>query len=286
MGPSALDLSLGVTTDENAPIQLGAFVYGDISDVIGYRVGGWLVTGSGDSHGFLADAYLDFKAPRVYVAGGQKFVVFGPAGGVLVSPGIRGGELKLDLPGVDLQVVTGRTQFTPVSGAGPRFTPSQLFPEGTVRPKEDMTAARAEFRLATAAGLIPVKAGVNLLDTLSDTGWSGDLEFPIFSMASLFGEYARFRGVDAWAAGLSLRDLRKAFRTERPTTAVIFYRQIPSDYAPAVVGASQYFPAQRGLAGGLYHELSSRGEAKTAVGVFADKNDAILTFFRHQPLNY
>ena len=56
-----------------------------------------LVTGSGDSKSFLADAYLDYTRDKVYLAVGQKFVAFGPAWGLLVSPGLRGGEVKVEL---------------------------------------------------------------------------------------------------------------------------------------------------------------------------------------------
>ena len=281
VAPSALDASFGLSTDDAGPIQLSAFVQGGISEVVGYRLGGWLVTGSGDTHSFLADAYLDFKGPKFYLAGGQKFVPFGPAGGVLVSPGIRGGEAKFDLPWLTLQVITGRTQFTPVSGGGPRFTPSPLFPSGAVRPKEDMTGARAQFTLTPAKSILPVKVGVNLLDVLHRTGLSGDGEFSLLPNLKAFAEYARFRGVSAWAAGFSVTGLGKAFGTDRYTSAVVFYRRIPDDYAPAVVGASQYFPGQRGLAAGLYHELNP---GRTGVGLFADNENAILTLFKHFPL--
>jgi len=281
VAPAALDLSLGVSTADSAPFQASAFVSGGLTDVVGYRIGGWLVTGSGDTHSFLADAYLDFKGPRFYVAAGQKFVPFGPAGGVLVSPGIRGAEAKLDLPGVAVQVTTGRTEFTPVTGGGPRFTPSPLFPAGAVRPEEDMTAARAELALTPLNRVIPVKVGVNLLDTLDDIGWSGDGEFTFLPALKGFVEFARFRSVSAWAAGVQLTDLRKAFGTKRATSGVLFYRRIPDDYAPAVVGATQYFPGQRGLAAGVYHELKP---GRTGVGLFADEEDAILTLFKHFPL--
>ena len=277
--PPALDLTLGVSTDDTAPIQTSAHLSGSLTDLVGYRIGGWLTTGSGDSHGFLGDAYLDFKGPGIYAAGGQKFVVFGPAGGVLVSPGIRGGELKVDLSRVRLQVISGRTEFTPVTGGGPRISPG--FPLGTVRPEEDMTAARVEFTLTPLTALLPLRVGVNFLDTLDEEGFSGDAELPLLPKVTAFGEYARFDSVGAWAAGVRFNDLRKVFGTSRATSAMLLVRDIPDGYAPAAVGATQYFPNQDGLAGGIYHELRPAG---MGIGIWGDDEDAIITLFKHVPL--
>jgi len=55
---------------------------------------------------------------------------------------------------------------------------------------------------------------------------------------------------------------------------------VPVDFVPAAAGATAYFENMSGWAGGLYQELSARH----AVGIFADRNDAILTLFGHVPL--
>lgn len=279
--PSALDVTLGVSSDDAGPIQMSASLSGGMMDEVGYKIGGWLVTGSGDSKSFLADAYLDYTRDEVYLAVGQKFVAFGPAWGLLVSPGLRGGEVKVELPRTTLQVISGRTEFTPVTGEGPRWTPSPLFPVGSVRPEEDLTAARVEFDLSPPFRALPLQVGVNGLRTIGETGVSGDLEIGLSRKLTLFGESAHFDGVHAWAAGLTLNELGPVFGTTRATSGVLIYRDVPDDYAPAVVGATAYFPAQQGLAGGIYHELVP---ARTALGVFADSENATLTLFRHIPL--
>jgi hypothetical protein len=279
--PQALDLTFGVTTDDVGRYQMSAFLSGGLTEMVGYKIGGWLVAGSGDTETFLADAYLDYKRGNFYLAGGQKFVAFGPAGGLLVSPGIRGGEARWELPRTTFQVITGRTEFTPVTGGGPRWTPSPVFPPGAVQANEEMTAARVQFDLSSPGRLLPLQVGVNGLRTLGETGFSGDAKIGLSRGLNLYGESAHFDGVHAWVVGVAFTELGRVFGTTRPTSGVLFYQDTPSDYAPAVVGATAYFPAQQGFAGGIYHELSP---GRTGIGVFADSRDASLTLFRHIPL--
>ncbi len=279
--PQALDITFGVTTDEVGRFQTSASLSGGLTEAVGYKIGGWLVAGSGDTKTFLADAYLDFKQEKFYLAVGQKFVAFGPAGGLLVSPGILGGEASLQLPRATFQLVTGTTQFTPVTGGGPRWTPSPIYPPGTVQSEEEMTAARVQFDLSSSSRPLPLKVGVNGLRILGETGLSGDAELGLSRGMKLYGESAHFDDVRAWVVGVALTELGPLFGTTRPTSAVLFYLDVPGDYAPAVAGATAYFPAQKGLAGGIYHELKT---GRTGIGFFADSRDASLTLFRHIPL--
>jgi len=55
---------------------------------------------------------------------------------------------------------------------------------------------------------------------------------------------------------------------------------VPIGFVPAMVGATQYFEGQEGLAGGVYHQFNAR----YGLGLYADEDNAILTLFGNVPL--
>jgi hypothetical protein len=272
--PSALSYSIGVSSDETAKIQTGAFLSGPLNESFGAKIGGWWITGGSDSRAFLGDAYIDYHNKQLYLAGGRKFVPFGPAG-VLVSPGIAGGEAQVHLDRVNLQVITGTLAFTPVTG-GTRFTFA-----GNRSPADDhVTAGRAAFLVTEPSAAVPVTLGVNTLRLLDDTGWSGDVSIDANKWLNLFGESASFKDEHAHVYGVRLSNQKLVKDPSRYTMVVLYHRRIPVGFLPAAVGATQYFEDQKGLAGGMYHQF----DARYGVGIYADNKNAIVTLFGYVPL--
>jgi hypothetical protein len=271
--PSALSYTIGLSSDESARIQTSAFLSGPLGGGFGAKIGGWWVTGGDDNRAFVADAYLDYQRQPLYLAAGRKFVPFGPAG-VLVSPGVAGGELQLNYDRASVQVLTGTLAFTPVTG-GTRFT----FAGSRSPADENVSAGRVAVRLGEAPAL-PVTVGLNILGLLEDTGTSGDISIEAAQGLTLFGEAASFGDVDAHAYGIRYSDQYRQEDPSKVTILALYYRKVPIGFLPAAVGATQYFEDQTGWAGGLYHQLSPR----QAWGLYADENDVILTLFGYLPL--
>jgi len=272
--PAAFDYTIGVTTEERSGIQLSGLLSGPISPEMSLKVGGWWVTRSSNNRAFVGDAYVDYTKAPLYLAVGRKYVPFGPAG-VLVSPGISGGEAKLTYERVQIQAITGGLAFTPLTG-GTRFTYS-----GNRAPSdENLTAGRVQIILTESGSDTPVVLGVNMLDILDDTGRSADISIAANKWLTLYGESAEYADVDASAYGIRISNEKTLTPPRLPTIAQFYHRKIPVGFVPAAVGASGYFENLNGWAGGLYQVLPHN----YAVGLFADKENAILTLFGHVDL--
>jgi len=272
--PSALSYTVGVSTDDSARVQTSAFVYGPLDGGFGAKVGGWWVTGGSDNRAFLGDTYLDYQKGPVYLAGGRKFVPFGPAG-ILVSPGIYGGEARLECDRVTVQAISGSLAFTSVTG-GTRFT----FAGSSSPADQHVAAARVAVQFTQPNSETPVTIGGNVLHLLDKSGRSGDVSIGANECVSFFGEAAQFAGVHASAYGVRWSNQKTQRDPSRFTLAVLYHRRVPVGFEPAAVGATQYFEDQTGWAGGIYHQFQPR----RAVGLYADKDNAILTLFGYVPL--
>jgi len=272
--PSALNYSVGLSTDETARGQVSAFLSGPINESFGAKIGGSWITAGSDNRAFVADAYLDYREGPLYLAAGRKFVPFGPAG-VLVSPGISGGEAQLNYDRVSIQAIAGTLAFTPVTG-GTRFT----FAGNRSPADEDITAGRIAFRLTESGAPAPVTVGVNALDLLDETGWSGDISIDANRWLNLFGESAEFDDISANVYGVRLSNQKSREDPSRYTMVVFYHRRIPVGFVPAQVGATQYFEDQTGWVAGLYHQFGP----EYGLGLYADDEDAIISLFGYVPL--
>lgn len=271
--PSLFRYTLSLSSDETARYQTSASLSGPIAENMSAKVEGWWIGGEGDDRAFVGDAYLDFKRNPVYLAGGRKYTVFGPAG-VLVSPGIFGGEVKFDTDGWTLQALAGTLQFTPGTGTT-RFN----FTGARAPSDESITAVRVARVLTPVGAAVPVKIGVNWVDVVDDTGTSVDAEIGALRWLTLYGEAADYDDANANLYGVRLSDA--GMREDgRAWILVYYHRDIDVGFVPAAVGASSYFEGQSGWAGGLYYQMNSRN----AIGVFSDDQDAILTWFGTIPL--
>lgn len=272
--PSAFRYSAGVSTDETARLQLYAALDGMFTDRWGAKLDGWWVTGGDDNRAFVGDAYLNYTGESIYAAGGRKYVPLGPAG-VLVSPGIAGGEVQFHADRLTLQGLVGTLAFTPVTG-GTRFT----YGGSRAPADESVRAARLALELTDPEAENHVIVGGNWLDVLDDTGVSVDLTADLTSRFSLFGETADFADENAYVVGLRYSNQKVCEDPSCYTAVTLYQRRVPIGYVPAQVGATNYFEDQTGLALGIYHQYtSSRG-----VGLYADRDDAILTLFGYVPL--
>ncbi len=272
--PSALSYSVGVSSDETAKVQVGAALSGPLNESFGAKIGGWWITGGSDNRAFVGDAYLDYHKRELYLAGGRKFVPFGQLG-LLVSPGIEGGEVQVSSDRVTLQAIAGRLAFTPVTG-GTRFT----FAGNRSPADESITAARLAVRLTEPPSTVGATLGVNALHLMGDTGWSGDLVIDANKWLALFGESASFNSVDAHAYGARWSNQQLVKDPTKYTMLVLYRRNVPVGFLPAQVGATQFFENQTGWAGGIYHQF----DARYGLGLYADKDNAILTLFGYVPL--
>jgi hypothetical protein len=272
--PSLFEYSAGVSTDKASRLQLYGALSGPIAPDMGLKVGGWWVAWSSDNRAFIADAYVDYTKQPLYLAAGRKLVFFGPAG-ILVSPGIYGGEAKFTHDRLTVQAAAGTLAFTPVSG-GTRFTYA-----GNRAPADDsIRAARAQVEVTPLGAEKSVTLGVNVLGLLDDSGRSADATVDVTRWLSLFGETAEFGDVHAHAYGIHISDQHSRQNPDRYTLLAYYHRKVPIGFLPATVGATSYFENQVGWAGGLYHQM----DARHGIGVFADRKDAILTLFFRQPL--
>jgi len=270
--PSLFQYTLSLSSDETARYQTSGSLSGPINEHFSAKIEGWWIGGNGDDRAFVGDAYLDFNRSPLYVAAGRKYMVFGPAG-VLVSPGIYGGELKLDMGRWGLQAVSGELAFTPGTGTT-RFT----YAGNRVPAEESLTAARAYIVLTEPDAAIPVTLGGNWIDVLDDTGTSVDIQIGLRPWLTVYGEAADY-DESANVYGVRLSDAN--MRTDGKAWILVFYhRDIEIGFVPATIGASSYFEDQTGWAGGLYYQMNSRH----AIGVYADDVDAILTWFGSVPL--
>jgi hypothetical protein len=271
--PSLFRYTVSLSTEEAARYQASAGFSGPIGEYFGAKVEGWWIGGKGDDRAFVGDAYVDFDRSPLYLAAGRKYVVFGPAG-VLVSPGFFGGEVGLRTERLTLQAISGSLQFTPGTGTT-RFT----YGGRRVAGDEDFTAARLAVMLTTPAAKVPVELGVNWIDVLEDEGMSTDVEIGVTRWLTLYGEAAEYDDVDAHVYGLRVSDA--GMRSDGKAWILVFYnREIEVGFVPAAVGATAYFEGQDGWAGGLYYQM----DARRAIGVYADSEDAILTWFGTIPM--
>jgi len=273
--PGQIDVGLALSSRKDSRLQLMGEARGSVGQDLTLRAGGWVVNGQGNkAKGFLSNAYVGLDRPHFYAAAGQKFVVFGPAG-LLVSPGARGGEVVLKGWPISLQLLGGRTQFTPPTGNAGRTTPNLEPILGQDRPRKEFFAARAEYDLAQ--GEKHQYLGLNALWVASKSGASVDLEVPAGGGKIFYAEVSTFDGTSAELGGMRLTDLGKYLHTSRETALDIFWRKVPEDYTPAVVGATQYYADREGLALGLYHRMSGL----SAVGLYGDSRGVMVNFFRY-----
>jgi len=271
--PSLFRYTLSLSTDETARYQASASFSGPIAEDFGAKLEGWWIGGEGDDRAFIGDAYIDYDKDLVYLAAGRKYVVFGPAG-VLVSPGFFGGEFQLDISRATLQVISGTLQFTPGTG-----TTRLTFTGKRVPGDESFTALRLSSPLTRPQAPVPVTLGLNRIDVLDHTGSSVDASIGLNEWLTVYGEAADYEDANAHVYGVRLSDA--GMRTDGRAWILVFYnREIDVGFSPAAVGASSYFEDQTGWAGGLYCQMNPRH----AIGVYADDEDAILTWFGTVPL--
>lgn len=271
--PSLFRYTLSLSTDETARYQTSASFSGPIAEDFSAKLEGWWIGGKGDDRAFLGDAYIDYDKNLVYLAAGRKYVVFGPAG-VLVSPGIFGGELGVDIGRAAVRVISGSLQFTPGTGTT-RFT----FTGNRVPGDESLSAARLSAPLTAPAAPVPVTLGLNWIDVLDETGSSVDASIGLTQWLTVYGEAADYDDSDAHVYGVKLSDA--GLRSDGKAWILALYnRDIEVGFAPAAVGASSYFEGQNGWAGGLYYQM----DPGRAIGVYGDGEDAILTWFGTIPL--
>lgn len=271
--PSLFRYTVSLSSDDTARYQVSAGVSGPVTDYVNAKLEGWWIGGTADDRAFVGDAYVDFDRSPIYLAAGRKYVVFGPAG-VLVSPGIFGGEAKVDINRVQLQVISGSIAFTPGTGTT-RFT----FSGNRSASDENMTAVRLALPLTSPDAKVPVTLGGNWLDVLDDTGTSIDVEIGALPWLTLYGEAADYDEADAHVYGIRLSDAQ--LRNDGRAWILVWYnRDIEVGFVPAAVGATAFFEGQDGYAGGLYYQMNSR----QAIGVYADNEEGILTWFSTLPL--
>jgi hypothetical protein len=271
--PSLFRYTLSLSSDETAAYQASASLSGRIGENYEAKIEGWWISGTEPTRDFLGDTYIAYDRSPWYLAGGRKYVVFGPAGGVLVSPGLEGGALEYDNGRYGVQVIGGELAFTPGTGET-RFT----YAGSRASSDEDFTAARVQALLTRPDAQAPVTVGVNWLDVLDDDGYSADIQVGVTPWLSLYGEAADFDDENGSVVGVSLSDA--ALRNDgRAWIFVIYYRDIDINYVPAQVGATSYFEGQDGLVGALYYQM----DPNHAVGVYVDDLDAIITWFHNIP---
>ncbi len=274
--PNLVSYTLSLSTDETARYQTSLALSGPAGENMGLKLEGWWIGGKGDDRAFVGDAYLDYDKDVLYVAAGRKYVTFGPPGipvGVLVSPGIAGGEVQLRAERVTLQAIAGTLQFTPGVGTT-RFT----FAGNRAPADEDIRAVRVAGQLTEANAAAPVTLGVNWVDVADETGTSIDASVGVTEWLTLYGEAADCEG-DANVYGLRLSDA--TMRTDGKATIFVWYhRDIDIGFVPAAVGATAFFEGQTGWVGALYHQFSPR----RAIGIYVDNQEAILTWFGNHPL--
>lgn len=272
--PLKVDTALGINSRSDARFQLMGEVYGPFQRDLTLRVGGWLVYGGSDgTKGFLSNAYVGLDRPQFYLAAGQKFVVFGPAG-LMVSPGARGAEAVVKGRPLTLQLLGGRTQFTPPAGNAGRTTPNSDPLFGQDRERRDFFAARVEYDLLKRERHSYI--GLNSLWASSRSGASIDLDASAGPNKRFYAEVSSFDGSVAMLGGMRFTDLRETFHTARDTSLDIFWRKVPDDYFPAVIGASQYYADRSGLALTLQHKVSDL----SAFGLYGDGRGVQVNFFR------
>lgn len=271
--PSLFRYTVSLSSDDTARYQVSAGFSGPIADNMSAKIEGWWIGGTEDNRAFVGDAYVDFDRAPLYVAAGRKFTMFGPAG-ILVSPGLLGGELGVDINRWQLQAIAGTIAFTPGTGST-RFT----YAGARAPSDESMTALRLAGPLTRPDASVPVVLGGNWLDVLDDSGTSLDLQVEALPWLTLFGEAADFGDENAHVYGVRLSDAN--LRDDGKAWILVFYnRDIPIGYVPAQVGACAYFEGQDGWVGAFYHQMNSQ----QAIGVYADNEDAIFTWFHSIPL--
>ncbi len=271
--PTLFRYTVSLSSDDSARYQLSADFSGPIADYMNAKVQGWWIGGTEDNRAFAGDAYVDFDRTPIYLAAGRKYTMFGPAG-ILVSPGLFGGELRVDINRWQLHAIAGTIAFTPGTGTT-RFT----YGGARTASDESMTAARLSCPLTGPDARMPVVLSGNWLDVLDDSGTSLDLQIEALSWLTLYGEGADFGDADASVYGVKLSDAH--LRDDgRAWILVIYKRDIPVGYVPARAGACSYFEGQDGWVGGFYHQMNSQ----QAIGVYADREEAIFTWFHTVPL--
>ncbi|HUU54300.1 MAG TPA: hypothetical protein VMY87_05205 [Armatimonadota bacterium] len=271
--PSLFKYTVSLSSEDTARYQLSAGLSGPIAENMSAKIDGWWIGGTEDNRAFVGDAYVDFDRSPIYLAAGRKYIVFGPAG-VLVSPGLYGGELKLDISRWELHVISGSVAFTPGTGAT-RFT----YAGNRAPSDESMTAVRLAVPLTSPEAAVPVKVGGNWIDILDESGTSVDVEIGALPWLTLYGEAADYDDSNAHVYGLRLSDA--AMRDDGKAWILVYYhREIEVGFVPAQVGASAYFEGQDGWAGGLYYQMNTNH----AIGIYADGEEAILTWFGTIPL--
>ena len=127
----------------------------------------------------------------------------------------------------------------------------------------------------------PTTVGLNLLELDSDHGQSGDISFQATDWLTLFGEVADFDGVSAHAYGVRMSNQKHVKNPSHHSLLSIYECRVPIEFRPAELGATAYFQGMDGWAVGYYQQLDDFH----GIGVFADRHDAIFTYFRTIPLH-
>jgi hypothetical protein len=271
--PVRVDTFIAFASRRNARLQLAAEGRGRLSHGLSLRVGGWLLSGTGSgvrgTRGYLGNAYVGMNRSKYYLAAGQKFVVFGPAG-LMISPGMRGGEAVLKGQPITLQLLGGRTQFSPLAGTADRTTPNNDPVFGSKRPRRDFTAMRAEYDFPR--GDHHSYAGLSSLWMDSKTGVSVDVETPFTNDRTFYAEVSSFNSVNAEVAGVRFNQFRRYLHTDRETVLNVYWINVEDNYLPAEYGATQYYPSSTGL--GVY--LSHRLGQNSSLGLSGDSRGVTL----------
>jgi hypothetical protein len=271
--PTLMQYTLSLSSDDTARYQTSLGVSGPIGQYMTAKIDGWWIAGTAKDRAFVGDAYVDFNRSPIYAAAGRKYIVFGPAG-VLVSPGLYGGQVRVDVKQWQAEVISGTIAFTPGTGTT-RFT----FAGNRAPSDESMTAARLAVTLTPAGAPVPVTLAGNWIDVLDDSGTSVDASIGVLRWLTLYGEAADFNDSNGSVYGVRLSDA--GTRNDGKAWILVYYhRDIDVGFVPAIVGASAFFEGQTGWAGGLYYQMNPR----SAIGVYGDNENAILTWFGSIPL--
>lgn len=270
--PRLADYTLSLSTDEAAAYQTSLSLSGPIGEDRHLELQGWWIAGTGDDRAFLGDAYLDYDNDVLYLAAGRKYAVLGPAG-VLASPGVFGLELQLCADPAELQVVVGTLQFIPGTGAT-RF----IYAGNRAPADESITGLRLAGRLTGPDAVAPVTLGVNWIHLADRSGSSLDTSISLTDWLTLYGEAADCDG-DALVYGLRLTNAHTR-ADGAAATFVLYHRTVSPDFLPSLVGATSLVEGGSGWAGGLYHQV---GPGR-AIGVYADGEEAVITWFGSIPM--
>lgn len=270
--PRLADYTLSLSTDEEAAYQTSLSLSGPVGEDLRLKLQGWWLAGTGDDRAFLGDAYLAYDNDMLYLAAGRKYAVLGPIG-VLASPGIFGLDLQVRADPARFQAVVGTLQFLPGVSA------TRFIHTGTRAPADESIAAlRLAAQLTGPDAVAPVTLGVNWVHLADRSGSSLDTSICVTDWLTVYGEAADCDG-DAHAYGLRITNAH-ARADGAAATFVLYHRTIDAGFVPAVLGATSFLEGGSGWVGGMHHQL---GPGR-AIGVYADGDEAVITWFGSIPI--